>query len=53
MVVDAVFSSRGDLYAYLKTSEWVHRVQSLEPVLVVEALKRSGTVVWSAEDGGG
>lgn len=47
LLVDAVFSSRAELYTYLKTSEWVKLTQSIEPVLVIDALKRSGTLALS------
>ncbi|WP_457971652.1 Lrp/AsnC family transcriptional regulator [Arthrobacter sp. D1-17] len=47
LVVNAVFPSRAALYAYLKSSDWAVRAQSIEPALVVDALKRSGTLALS------
>ncbi|GEB63822.1 hypothetical protein SAT01_12700 [Sinomonas atrocyanea] len=44
LVVDTVFESRSALYDYLRNSDWIARTQSLEPALVLEALKRSGTL---------
>jgi DNA-binding Lrp family transcriptional regulator len=44
LVVDAVFESRSALYDYLRHSDWITQTQSIEPALVLEALKRSGTL---------
>ena len=47
LVVNAVFPSRAALYAYLKSSDWAVQAHSIEPALVVDALKRSGTLALS------
>jgi hypothetical protein len=54
LVVDAVFPSRAALSSYLKESAWATRAQAIEPAVVVDALKRSGTMALSfGEDLGG
>lgn len=47
LVINAVFASRSALYAYLKEPGWVSRARSIEPAMVIEALKRSGTLALS------
>lgn len=43
LVVDVVVKDRSALYDYLRTAPWTAKAQSIEPTLVVEAFKRSGT----------
>ena len=52
LVVNAAFPSRASLYDYLKTADWAIKAQSIEPGLVIDVLKRSGTLALSfGEDG--
>lgn len=44
LVVDTVFENRAALYDYLRNSAWIAQTQSIEPALVLESLKRSGTL---------
>jgi DNA-binding Lrp family transcriptional regulator len=47
LLIDAVFPSRAGMYNYLKSSAWVKYTQSIEPAVVIDALKRSGTLALS------
>ncbi|AXJ10867.1 Lrp/AsnC family transcriptional regulator [Arthrobacter sp. PM3] len=47
LLIDAVFPSRAALYDYLKSAPWVKYTQSIEPAVVIDALKRSGTLALS------
>jgi DNA-binding Lrp family transcriptional regulator len=49
LLVDVVVADRGELYDYLRTSPWVARCRSVEPCLLVEALKRSGAAAHSLD----
>ena len=48
LLVDVVARDQAGLYRYLQEAPWVAPAASIEPSLVVEALKRSGTLTGAA-----
>ncbi|MBY6414664.1 Lrp/AsnC family transcriptional regulator [Rhodococcus sp. BP-252] len=47
LIVNAVFRNRAEFYRYLRDADWVRLVHSIEPTVVMSALKRSGVTTGS------